>query len=78
MLVPLDHRVEAVAFARQHLAVSLMDGRTVTAPLEWFPLLAAATPRLRDQFTIDGDGRTIIWPTIGEAITTDYLLARRI
>lgn len=77
MLVPLDHRVDTVIFARQSLHVRLMDGREVAAPLEWFPLLAAAPAPARDLFTVDGDGCTIIWPQLGERVSTNFLLARR-
>lgn len=77
MLVPLDHRVEAVIFARQALLVRLMDGREVSAPIEWFPLLAAAPATTRDQYTVDGDGCTIIWLGLGERVSTHFLLARR-
>jgi len=42
-----DIRVRAVTVSEDELTVALMDGRTITVPLAWYPRLAAATPEQR-------------------------------
>jgi hypothetical protein len=44
------------------LTVHLKDGRTVSAPLSWFPRLLKATPKQRGNFELVGDGEGIHWP----------------
>ncbi|MES2273854.1 MAG: DUF2442 domain-containing protein [Chlamydiota bacterium] len=38
-----DERVEAVHFTRDALVVDLMDGRTISVSLTWYPKLQSAT-----------------------------------
>lgn len=77
MIVPLDHAICEVMFARQALCVEFADGRQLCAPLDWFPALAGAKPGERDEFVIAEDGMSVAWPALGEKVTADFLLALR-
>lgn len=77
MIVPLDHTICDVKLDRRTLCVEFADGRSLCAPLEWFPMLNAATPPDRDGFEIADDGLSVSWPRLGETISADFLLARR-
>lgn len=77
MIVPLDPAICEVTIARSALCVEFVDGRTVCAPLEWFPLLSVAKPAQRDEFRIAKDGMSVSWPALGETISVEFLLARR-
>lgn len=44
------------------LIVDLTDGRTIAAPLEWFPKLHSATPEERARWEPSGAGQGIHWP----------------
>lgn len=77
MIVPLDHTICEVKLDRRTLCVGFADGRTVCAPLEWFPMLNAATPPARDQFEISADGFSVAWPRLGERVSSEFLLSRR-
>lgn len=59
------------------LSVDLSDGRTIAAPLAWFPRLLHATPKERSAWRLIGGGRGIHWPQIDEDISVDGLLAGR-
>ena len=48
------------------ISVDLYDGRTITAPLAWFPSLLHATPEQRANWRIAGAGYGIHWPDIDE------------
>ncbi len=69
-----DERVEAVHFTRDSLVVDLMDGRSISVPLSWYPRLLKATPRQRASWEICGGGYGIHWPAIDEDLNTEGLL----
>ena len=57
------------------LIVDLMDGRTVSAPIMWFPRLAYGTPEERKHFEIFRD--SLHWPDLDEDIGLPTLLLGR-
>lgn len=57
------------------LSVELADGRTIAAPLTWYPRLAHATNAERASWRLIGGGRGINWPAIDEDISVGNLLA---
>ncbi len=72
--IKTDERVEAVYFTRNSLTVDLMDGRTISVPLSWYPKLLKATIKERSNFEICGGGFGIHWPEIDEDLSTEGLL----
>jgi len=50
------------------LSVSLSDGRTIAAPLTWFPRLMDASPEERENRRFIGKGEGIHWPDLDEDI----------
>jgi len=54
-----------------------MDGRTIIAPLVWYPRLWHGTPEERNNFEIIGDGSIIHWPDLDEDLSVAGLLAGR-
>jgi Protein of unknown function (DUF2442) len=69
-----DERVAEVEFTEDDLIVSLMDGRTISVPLVWYPRLLDATPKQRCNWQIAGGGYGIHWPDIDEDLNTEGLL----
>jgi len=67
-------RVKDVHVTEDTLNVDLMDGRTVSVPLAWFPRLLHATPKQRKNWQISGGGYGIHWPDFDEDIGTEGLL----
>lgn len=70
----IDERVEAVYFTRDSLVVNLMDGRSISVPLSWYPRLLKATAKQRALWEICGGGYGIHWPDIDEDLNTEGLL----
>jgi len=56
-----DERVTSVAVTDDELSVRLMDGRTISVPLAWYPLLLQATEIQRHNWRIGGGGYGIHW-----------------
>ncbi|MEO5328961.1 MAG: DUF2442 domain-containing protein [Magnetococcus sp. THC-1_WYH] len=69
-----DERVKNVQVKNDAIDVDLMDGRTISAPLAWFPRLANATQKQREQWEMCGGGYGIHWDEIDEDISTEGLL----
>ena len=57
------------------LSVDLSDGRSISAPLAWFPRLLHATSAERKKWRLIGKGQGIHWPDIDEDISVEGLLA---
>jgi hypothetical protein len=66
-----------VRLAGDHLVVELVDGRTVTVPLTWYPRLAHATVAERGRWKLIGRGEGIHWPDLDEDLGIEGLLAGR-
>jgi hypothetical protein len=67
-------RVKNVYFTEDNLSVDLIDGRTITVPLAWYPRLLHATPQQRNNWQVCGGGYGIHWPDIDEDLSTEGLL----
>lgn len=67
-------RVQEVRCTDDELVVSLVDGRTISVPLAWYPRLLHATPEQRANWQISGGGFGIHWPDVDEDLSTEGLL----
>jgi len=56
------------------LSVALSDGRTIAAPVAWYPRLAHATAEERDSWRLIGGGSGIHWPAVDEDVSVVNLL----
>ena len=64
---------KTVRFDEDTLWVGLSDGRTIAAPLAWFPRLLQATPDQREAFQLSSGG--LHWDALDEDISVAGLLA---
>ena len=69
-----DERVADVVVSEDTLSVRLMDGRTITVPLAWYPRLLNATEAQKKNWQISGGGYGIRWEEIDEDLSTEGLL----
>ena len=56
------------------IIVELVDGRTITAPLVWFPILTKASKTQLNNWEILGNGEGIHWPDVDEDLSVKGLL----
>jgi hypothetical protein len=67
-------RVKKVSFTEDTLSVDLIDGRTIVAPLVWYPRLLDASSEQRQNWQVSAAGYGIHWPEIDEDLSTAGLL----
>ena len=67
----------SVSVTEDTLTAELMDGRTISVPLGWYPRLVHATPGERDNWELYAEGEHIHWPDLDEDIGVGGLLAGR-
>jgi len=67
-------RVKDVSFTEDTLAVDLFDGRTIVAPLVWYPRLADASTEQHQNWQVSAAGYGIHWPDIDGDLSTAGLL----
>ena len=75
LAVEMHPQAQNISFSEDSLVVELVDGRTVIAPLVWFPRLSEASDADRQTWEILGRGEGIHWPKIDEDLSVAGLLA---
>jgi len=68
-------KAQQVLVTEDSLTVDLVDGRTISAPLAWYPRLFHGTPEERRNWRLIGQGEGIHWPDLDEDISIENLLA---
>ena len=66
--------VRDVRFTDDDLIVDLVDGRSLSVPLAWYPRLLRATHGERASWRIAGGGFGIHWADLDEDLSTEGLL----
>lgn len=59
------------------LIVDLLDGRTISVPIAWYPRLLYGTQKERENWRLIGDGEGIHWPELDEDISVENILFGR-
>ncbi len=68
---------QSVRVTEDTLTVDLVDGRSISVPLAWFPRLSHGSPSERRNWSLIGGGEGIHWPDLDEDISVESLLAGR-
>lgn len=70
-----DLRPRAVEFSATELVVTLVDGRRIATPLDWYPRLKAGSAKQRANFELMAMG--IHWPDLDEDLGVAGMLKGR-
>lgn len=73
--LPTFALAKSVTFDDVLMHVALTDGRVISVPIDWFPLLSKATTAQRHEYQIFGEGRSLHWEQIDEDISVAALMA---
>jgi hypothetical protein len=73
--VPTTALAKIVECDEVMMRVTFTDGRVLSVPLVWFPLLWKATPEQRARYEIGGGGVSLHWPELDEDLSLAGLMA---
>ncbi len=73
--VPTTALAKSVEFDSDMMHVLLTDGRIISVPIIWFPLLHQVTSEEREKYEIGGGGLSLHWPEIDEDISVANLMS---
>jgi hypothetical protein len=73
--VPSTALAKAVEFDDEMMRVALTDGRVLSVPLAWFPVLRSATPEQRARYEIGGHGVSLHWSELDGDLSVAGLMA---
>ncbi len=74
LAVELHPQAHSVTCTEAVLSVDLLDGRTISVPISWFPTLSNASQSQRENWELLGDGEGIHWPDLDEDLSITGLL----
>ena len=63
-----------ISISEDTLSVDLLDGRSVSIPLEWYPRLLHASSNERENYRFTGNGEGIHWPDLDEDISGEAIV----
>src|SRR5437763_1047354 len=66
--------IRSVVIRGSTLTFELEDGRSVTAPLDWFPRLREGTDKERQNWQRIGAGYGVHWPDLDEDISVENMV----
>lgn len=73
--VPTTALAKSVDFDDEMMHVSLTDGRLISVPIIWFPLLWGGTSEQRKKYEIGGGGTSLHWAELDEDLSVAGLMA---
>jgi hypothetical protein len=70
----VDEQVKDVRFTEDTISVDLMNGRSISVPLVWYPRLLNASPQQLAQWEICSGSYGIHWEALDEDLSTEGML----
>ena len=73
--VPQTALARSVEFDEDVMRVFFTDGRVLSVPVQWFPVLRRASQEQRQRYEIGGGGISLHWPELDEDLSIAGLMA---
>ncbi|MFT5365876.1 MAG: hypothetical protein ACI8V2_000818 [Candidatus Latescibacterota bacterium] len=70
-------KAQSIVVTDDTLMVDFTDGRSISAPLAWYPRLLHGLPDERNNWRLIGDGEGIHWPDLDEDLSVEGILLGR-
>ena len=77
-LEPPSVGIQDIKVTSSALTIELSDGRSISAPLVWYPRLLNASSKERNNWELIGEGHGIHWPDLDEDLSMDGIPMRSI
>lgn len=69
--------IQEVTVTDDSLTVDLVNGRSISVPLAWYPRLYHGTPEERNNWRLIGRGVGIHWPDLDEDLSVEGIILGR-
>lgn len=69
--------IQDIKITSSALTIELSDGRSISAPLVWYPRLLNASTKERSHWELIGEGHGIHWPDIDEDLSMEGIILGR-
>ena len=73
--VPTTALAKSVEFDEDMMRVLFTDGRVLSVPVQWLPVLRRASHEQRQRYEIGGGGISLHWPDLDEDLSIAGLMA---
>jgi hypothetical protein len=73
--LPATALAKSLAFDDEMMHVHFTDGRVLSVPLAWFPILKSASQEQLAHYEIGGGGTGLHWPELDEDLSIAGLMA---
>lgn len=73
--VPQTALARSVEFDEEVMHVYFSDGRVLSVPIQWFPVLRRASHEQRQRYEIGGGEISLHWPELDEDLSVAGLMA---
>lgn len=70
-------KAQSIVVTDDTLMVDFTDGRSISAPLVWYPRLLHGLSEERNNWQLIGDGEGIHWPDLDEDLSVEGILLGR-
>jgi len=74
LAVEFHPQAQNITCTDTEITVELVDGRTISVPLVWFPGLSSANKEQLNNWELLGDGEGVHWPDLDEDLSVSGLL----
>ena len=69
-----ESKAQTVVVTEEAISVDLIDGRTITVPIAWYPRLQNGNTKERKRWRLIGGGTGIHWAGLDEDISIDNII----
>ena len=76
-LEPPSVGIQDIKVTSSALTIELSDGRSISAPLVWYPRLLNASSKERNNWELIGEGHGIHWPDLDEDLSMEGIIQGR-
>jgi hypothetical protein len=76
-LEPPSVGIQDIKVTSSALTIELSDGRSISAPLVWYPRLLNASSKERNNWELIGEGHGIHWPDLDEDLSMEGITQGR-
>ena len=76
-LEPPSVCIQDINVTSSTLTIDLSDGRSISAPLVWYPRLLNASTKERNHWELIGEGDGVHWPDLDEDLSMEGIIQGR-